>query len=33
MRIFLCNKEKYIWFKYLHLYFNDLLLKSKDPVF
>ena len=31
-RIFLCNKENYIWFKCLLLYFKDLLLKSKDHV-
>ena len=31
-RIFLCNKEKYIQFKCLLLYFKDPHLKSKDPV-
>ena len=30
--IFLCNKEKYIWFKSLLLYFKDPHLKSKGPV-
>ena len=31
-RIFLCNKEKYIWFKCLLPYFKDPLLKSKGIV-
>ena len=26
-------KEKYIWFKWLFLYFKDPLQKIKDPVF
>ena len=31
-RIFLCNKEKYIWFECLLRYFKDPLLKSNHPV-